>query len=151
VEIGVAQTIGGSDWGTVIHSLLEAAMNRPRANLRQLARSLLRDIDAGLAWLEDALEMVGTVQKSKIWERALCSKRRFTELPMQSLQSNGGDVPVIERGTIDLIFLEPAGWVIVDYKTDQHAPGKLSGLTEHYRPQVEHYANAWRSLVAEPV
>jgi ATP-dependent helicase/nuclease subunit A len=143
--------IGGADWGTVIHSLLEAAMTRPRADLRQLTRSLLHDLDAGLAWLDDALEMVETVQKSQIWKRALSSKRRFTELPLQLLASNGGDVPVIERGTIDLVFLEPAGWVIVDYKTDQHAPGTLSGLTEHYRPQVEHYAGAWRKLVAEPV
>jgi ATP-dependent helicase/nuclease subunit A len=150
VEIG-ARAIGGADWGTVIHLLLEAAMNRPRADLRQLARSFLRDLDAGLSWLEDALEMVGTVQKSQIWKRAVSSKRRFTELPMQFLQSNGGDVPVIERGTIDLVFLEPAGWVIVDYKTDQHAPGALTGLTEHYRPQVERYANAWRKLIAEPV
>jgi ATP-dependent helicase/nuclease subunit A len=151
VKVGVARAIGGADWGTVIHSLLEAAMNRPRADLRQLARSFLRDLDAGLSWLEDALEMVGTVRKSQIWKRALSSKRRFTELPMQFLQSNDNDVQVIERGTIDLIFLEPAGWVIVDYKTDQHGPGTLSGLTEHYRPQVERYASAWRKLVAEPI
>ena len=152
IEKDLAPTgIGGADWGTVIHSLLEAAMNRPRADLHQLARSLLRDLDAGLSWLDDALEMVGTVQKSQIWKRALSSKRRFTELPIQLLSSNGSDVPVIERGTIDLVFLEPTGWVIVDYKTDQHAPGTLPGLAEHYRPQVERYASTWRKLVAEPV
>jgi ATP-dependent helicase/nuclease subunit A len=151
VEIGAARAIGGADWGTVIHSLLEAAMNRPSADLRQLARSFLRDLDGGLSWLEDAVEMVGTVQKSQIWKRALSAKRRFTELPMQFLQSNGGDVPVIERGTIDLVFLESAGWVIVDYKTDQHGPETLSGLTEYYRPQVERYAGSWRQLVPEPV
>src|SRR5262249_42597047 len=71
--------MGGADWGTVIHALFEAAMNRPRDDLRQLARSLLRDLDAGLSWLDDALEVVSKVQKSQVWKRALASQRRFTE------------------------------------------------------------------------
>jgi ATP-dependent helicase/nuclease subunit A len=143
--------IGGADRGTVIHALLEAAMNRPRADLHHLARSLLRDLDVGLSWLDDALELVSAVQKSQIWKRALASQRRFTELPIQLLAANSEDAPVIERGTIDLVFLEPAGWVIVDYKNAEHTPETLKGFTEHYRPQVERYARSWRKLVAEPV
>ena len=63
----------------------------------------------------------------------------------------GSGLPTIIRGVIDLAFLEPPGWVIVDYKTDRIAADQLPAAVEHYRPQVEIYANAWREMLNQPV
>ena len=76
------------------------------------------------------------------------------EVPLQILvpagaSSNG--VPTIRRGVIDLAFLEPGGWVIVDYKTDDVADHEVAKLVDYYRPQVRRYAEAWQNLVQQPV
>lgn len=55
------------------------------------------------------------------------------------------------RGVIDLVFSEPEGWVIVDYKTDRVAPGAVPGLAEHYSPQLRTYARVWQDLTGRKV
>ena len=60
-------------------------------------------------------------------------------------------LPTIRRGVIDLAFLEPEGWVIVDYKTDNVAEHAIAKLVDHYRPQVRSYAETWQKLVQQPI
>ena len=62
-----------------------------------------------------------------------------------------GGLPTIVRGVIDLAFFEPPGWVIVDYKTDRIAFGQVPAAVEHYRAQVETYADAWQEMLGQPV
>ena len=57
----------------------------------------------------------------------------------------------IVRGVIDLVFWERDGWVITDYKTDRAALDQLSQLTEHYRPQVDTYAQIWSDITGQAV
>ncbi len=63
--------------------------------------------------------------------------------------SNNG--PVLVRGVIDLAFLEPSGWVIVDYKTDRHGKNHLRDLAEHYKEQVLTYAKMWEKITGQTV
>jgi ATP-dependent helicase/nuclease subunit A len=51
----------------------------------------------------------------------------------------------IIRGVIDLIFEEPAGWVIVDYKTDDISEGDLPSAIQYYEGQIQKYAEQWQS------
>ena len=60
-------------------------------------------------------------------------------------------VPVLVRGSIDLVFKEPDGWVIVDYKTDSVTGGKPDALVEKYAPQVRLYADSWERITGEKV
>jgi ATP-dependent helicase/nuclease subunit A len=60
-------------------------------------------------------------------------------------------LPTILRGVIDLVFLEPAGWVIVDYKSERVPASEISALVAFYRPQVEAYAAVWEKAVGQPV
>ncbi len=55
------------------------------------------------------------------------------------------------RGVIDLVFREPDGWVIVDYKTDKAAKQNQAKLTQLYEPQLKHYVQAWRQMTGELV
>ena len=50
-----------------------------------------------------------------------------------------------------LRFFEPPGWVIVDYKTDRIAFGHVPAAVEHYRAQVQTYADAWQGIVGQPL
>ena len=147
----------GVAWGEDVHELLEAAMRGRDAGLENLARSLSRERDGIVdedKRVQDLLECVRSVRQSEIWKRAQTSKQVLPEVPIimmdNSVESSDGR-PLLLRGVIDLAFREENGWVIVDYKTDQLKGTSLEALVDHYRPQVQCYADAWRKLTLEPV
>jgi ATP-dependent helicase/nuclease subunit A len=144
----------GVEWGEDLHALLEAAMRQPDVPLDGLARSLTRERYGDESRVEALLSSVRAIGQSAIWRRAQASERVLVEVPLIMMipASAAASCPtVLRRGAIDLAFLEPQGWVIVDYKTDLVEPGALPGLVDHYRPQVRSYAAAWQSLVQQPV
>lgn len=142
----------GTEWGSVIHALLEAAMARPHADLKRLALAALQDqeLDAGLA--DTALEAVAAVTQSAIWPRALASQHCLVEVPFSTLLPSSADPgPTIVRGVIDLAFLEPPGWVIVDYKTEHISATQIPALANYYRHQLTTYAETWQRIVGQNV
>lgn len=63
-----------------------------------------------------------------------------------------GDGPArVLEGVIDLVFEEPDGWVVVDYKTDVGTDPRFAERVDGYRRQVDLYADAWGSLTGDPV
>ncbi len=144
----------GVEWGEDVHALLEAAMRKPDADIESLARSLTRDRELGDERVTALLATVRAVRQSAIWNRAHASERVLAEVPLMMVSPPAESVAgrsTVRRGVIDLAFREPEGWVIVDYKTDTFDRRSISELVEHYRPQVESYAEAWRTIVGEPV
>jgi len=135
------EVAGGADWGAVIHQLLQLAAQNPDADLEVRATEALaaRELDIALAGM--AASVVHSVMHSKFWERAMASKKRFSEIPFQTLVE--GVRPTVLRGVIDLVFEEDGKWVLVDYKTDKLPTGALA---EKYAPQVRLYANQWQRL-----
>jgi ATP-dependent helicase/nuclease subunit A len=145
----------GTEWGTVIHLLLETAMRNPGAGLKQLAAAVLADQGLAANLAEAAVQTVRRVMESSVWQRAAASSQRLVEVPFQTLlapdKPTKGDLPTLLRGVIDLVFLEQHGWVIVDYKTDRAAADAIPGLTEHYAPQLRTYARVWHDLTGQEV
>jgi ATP-dependent helicase/nuclease subunit A len=140
----------GTEWGTVVHTLLEAAMQDARADLATLARAACDEQELPLDYAPQALACVEAVRQSDIWKRARGASGCLTEVPLQVPETRDG-LPTMLRGVIDLAFREGEGWVIVDYKTDRAPAGQLKRLTEHYRPQLDTYARAWREATGEKV
>ena len=142
----------GTEWGTVLHLLLEAAMAEHHGDLEALAASALDEHGLDPRKAPDAVALVRSVMGSELWTRARACSSCLTEVPIQFLQSETDQaLPTIVRGVIDLVFREAGGWVIVDYKTDDHSPDVIDGLVEHYAGQVRLYAEAWQRAVEEPV
>jgi ATP-dependent exoDNAse (exonuclease V) beta subunit len=144
----------GTEWGAVIHFLLQAAATRPELDLHDLAYTALveQEIDPGLA--ETAVQTAHRVMTSDVWRRAASSATRLVEVPFATClapEPTANGVPTILRGVIDLAFREPAGWVIVDYKTDARPPEALSQLVSHYSGQVRTYSQAWEAIVGQKV
>jgi ATP-dependent helicase/nuclease subunit A len=146
----------GTEWGTVIHLLLETALVRPGADLHQLAHTALAEEGLAVDEASTAVEMVQQVLRSNVLRRARAASRYLVEVPFQKLVPAGapravGGLPTIVRGVIDLAFFEPPGWVIVDYKTDRIAATQVTAAAEHYRAQVETYADAWQEMLGQSV
>jgi len=142
----------GTEWGTVLHLLLEAAMAEPGGDLEPLAASALGEHDLDPHRASEAVAIARAVMQSDLWKRARAGTPCLTEVPIEFLHRDAGDaVETIVRGVIDLVFRESDGWVIVDYKTDDHSPEAIADLVEHYTPQVLMYAQAWARLTGQPV
>ena len=78
------------------------------------------------------------------------------EVPFQVLKENvtqttGDMLPTIFRGTIDLIFKESTGWILVDYKTDIVREETVQRMLDKYTPQLQIYSEAWQECTGEPV
>jgi ATP-dependent helicase/nuclease subunit A len=145
----------GTEWGTVIHLLLEAAAGDAKTDLVRLARASLEQQSLDTALADKAVETVQAVMASDIWRRARASPLRLVEVPFQILRTPEPEdpdaLPTILRGVIDLVFREDAGWVIVDYKTDARPKKEIHQLVDHYRGQVQTYAQVWQETTGEPI
>jgi ATP-dependent helicase/nuclease subunit A len=144
----------GPEWGSVIHNLLEIAMNSPDSDLNSVAAEILVEHGLEVSMLARALNTVKLVVESDIWKRCTHSKSRMVEIPLQLDASNYNKqilCPTIIRGVVDLAFKEEQGWVVVDYKTDSVENRNIVDLVEIYRPQVTAYADLWSLATGEPV
>lgn len=136
----------GTEWGSVIHVLLEAATGRPDDDLHALAYAALAEAGLEVSLADTAVDTVKSVMRSAIWQRAQASSKCLVEVPFEIVKEDSG-VPTIVSGVIDLAFREPQGWVIIDYKTDAVSPDSVGGLVDHYRGQVNLYAEVWEQMV----
>ena len=73
----------GTEWGTVIHLLLEAALAQPLADLKQLACLSLVEEGLDPSAADTAVEMVQCVLKSAVFRRARAASRYLIEVPFQ--------------------------------------------------------------------
>jgi ATP-dependent helicase/nuclease subunit A len=142
----------GTEWGTVVHGLLEAAIETPTADLEPLARTLLEDTHLAPDALEPLLETVARVKESGLWKRALASPERLVEAPFIRLADQ--DETKIVRGVIDLAFREGDSWVLVDYKSDRvgNDPDQAEQtLRARYAAQLAAYTEAWEQVTGQKV
>ena len=128
----------GTEWGTVIHKLLEAVGEDP-GELKTLAETFLLEEGLSSEHAGEAVRTVLSVTASGIWEKAQEAKQTLREVPYTYLRKVKPRGPVMESGVIDLAFEEEDGWVIVDYKTGGKDP-------DRYRPQLEAYKEAWEAM-----
>jgi len=143
-------------WGRVLHGALEAAMRDPKLDLALHAANLLAAEERPPGELEEVLRVVEGVRGSPLWKRALAAKRRFAEVPFAlpvdaaALGLEQGPDRALLQGTIDLVFEEDSGWVLVDYKSDAITDANRAGLLDFYFPQIGHYRRSWEKLTGSP-
>ena len=88
---------------------------------------------------------------SDIWKRAQAAQRCYSELPFETTELDQDGKPLLIRGVIDLIFEEPDGWIIVDYKTDDIQATQLSAVLEEYHGQLTQYSRIWTAITSLPI
>ncbi len=143
----------GMAWGSLIHFLLEHAMRGPRRDrehLERLAGWFAFDSPELRRVIPEALDTVARVMTAEFWREALAADERAVEVPFAIRVEASGDPPRLLHGVIDLAFKTAQGWTLVDYKTDQLAPG-VDQLVDRYAPQILAYASHWAAQVGAPV
>jgi ATP-dependent helicase/nuclease subunit A len=160
----------GTNWGSAVHdALLAGGRGLTGDALRAECRNVLigydRPIDADgtPSELDELIAIVVAVRGSDIWRRAQEAGQTLIEVPFavrftaeeyaQAIGVDAGGAAAIEvvDGRIDLIFREPDGWVLVDYKSDAAGERIPADLMRRYRGQLALYAAAWRQITGEPV
>lgn len=135
----------GMVWGTALHQLLEMASQSAKVDWRAQALAIATEHDLPTSRVDELVETVQAVIASDIWQRSRAARRCYSELPFDVPSERDGQ-PAIVRGVIDLIFEEPDGWVIVDYKSDGINIEDIDSLCDYYRPQLTQYAHHWQTL-----
>jgi ATP-dependent helicase/nuclease subunit A len=152
--VGGSET-DGQQKGRAIHALLEAALRHPGADLAKLAVSVIAEGEFPEVDLDEAVAMARSVAASDLWRRAQASSRCLTEAPFTRMipadHPDAKGLPTLLRGVIDLAFLEPDGWVIVDWKSNPISPEEVEATAERYAPQVALYKREWEAITGEKV
>ena len=136
--------------------------------LDRLAENVLVSEEIDIGKKTELVRLIGSIRRSEFWERVKQAENKFYEVPFsimtdeetlgiaerEPLKVAGGEelakFPIILNGTIDLVFKEDDGWVIVDFKTDD-VKDDLDGFVKYYAPQVELYSKFWAEITGENV
>ncbi|MBQ6162869.1 MAG: helicase-exonuclease AddAB subunit AddA [Clostridia bacterium] len=141
--------VTGAARGTAYHKTLQycdyaGVLADPDGEKRRLVeRGLLSSADASLV----DMKKIASFASSSVGRRAAAAEKTFRELEFRLLMPVYELYPdvtssekILVQGVADLVFFEPEGAVIVDYKTDAHAGSKE--LAERYRGQLRIYKKA---------
>ena len=146
---------GGAERGTAVHRFLslvsleqvrEAGGTDPESldRLRDRMREEQVFSAEEASWIRT--EKISRFFDSSVGRRMLASPEihREWEFNLYLRERN-----MILQGMIDCAFREGEGWILVDYKTDRIEDEKA--FVELYRPQMEWYEVALRTLTGKPV
>ncbi len=130
---------GGPAFGTLVHDAFESILlSEATPELVERATAALAS-GSGLPG-DAAAAATGLVTRgleTDVMQRAASATRCWKEVPVVTEVDDG-----LLEGTIDLLFEDGDGLVIVDYKTNIPGEGGVAALTEHYTPQMRDYAAA---------
>jgi ATP-dependent exoDNAse (exonuclease V) beta subunit len=141
----------GSDWGSLIHELLEyAAANlaATRQDLETVAHWHAADDSVLVGYIPAALDTVEKVRASDFWQQVTTAEERLTEAPVGAPWDGQMPSRLLAKGIIDLVVLTPQGWRIIDYKTDALS---VDQLVQEYREQLGAYARIWEKVTGKRV
>ena len=126
----------GSQVGRAVHAVLQSIDLATGGGLEERARA--QATAEGIPDREaDVIRLCRIAVDSGIVRRAVASERLWREVPVAA-QVEGGFL----HGFIDLLFEEPDGLVVVDYKTDSVDEDRVEDAVEKYRLQGGAYACA---------
>lgn len=127
----------GAKFGTLVHTILEAADWDSPGDPETLARESASETGAPDEMVPHAAEMVRKTLGSDLMKRIIKSGAYQKEVPFAVNKDSG-----IIEGKMDAVFREGEDLYIVDFKTDRISAKDTKARAEHYRPQAEAYARA---------
>ena len=119
--------------GNAIHEALALSVAEDRGETVRRAERVCERRDVPL---EDVLADLERTLEHPLLQRARKSEHHVFEMPLVLHRSSNGGGEIIE-GQADLVFEEPQGWVVVDFKSDREFDPELQ---RRYQQQVALYA-----------
>ncbi len=154
--------LSAAEVGTILHFVmqhLDYKREELEAQIEEMvAKALLTEQQAQSV----AVDKIRRFLESPLGKRMLASEKVNREIPFnmeipcQELykelegEAYQGETLLLQ-GVIDCYFEEADGIVLLDYKTDYVAPGKVDKIRERYRVQISYYARALERLTGKKV
>ena len=142
-DLGLAN-LSPTDFGTLVHAVLEARLKAQSCIIPQKIRSIVdneKKLDKLLAMAED---MAASFIDSELGKRWFDSENHESEFHfITSVTVNGK--PIAITGRIDLVFEESNEVVVIDFKTD-----RIENPQDHYG-QLAVYFQAAKDIFKKPV
>lgn len=156
--------VGGTAWGSAVHGIFDYLIKEDpdEQSLSLHAGSALKKQGVSLKRKEELVWIVRKFKKSDLYQRLKKAEFKYSEVPFTIniepahplyAELDGQDSrSVILTGTIDLVFKEADGWVVIDYKTERPKNEKdYPKLVEVYQKQIAIYSQVWRDITGEKV
>ena len=135
----------GTSVGRAVHAVLQSIDLSTGEGLEERAQA--QAVAEGIPGREgEVVRLARVAVESPIVARAVASGRMWREVPVAAPIGQGS-----LQGFIDLLFEEPDGLVVVDYKTDSLSPGEAEKGVARYRLQGGAYAHAVGEITGKPV
>jgi ATP-dependent exoDNAse (exonuclease V) beta subunit len=146
--------------GTATHRVLELGTNVSRKLAKEIVAQEVGEHLTGLGLARTVDRVLGWVEgfaRSPLGQRAARAREVWREEPFLVRVPLGnvplGNDPAAEslllRGTVDLLFVDEAGPVVVDYKTNDLTPLEVPLRAPAYALQLQLYALALASYLGE--
>jgi ATP-dependent helicase/nuclease subunit A len=135
--------------GRMVHEILRRWVAPQNSSVNDLLENLaLREglVDPGQRRraVHESRKLLERFWGEPLREKIEKAEERHHELPYTFALPNGG----MDIGTIDLLYRDREGWVIIDFKTDELRDDEaLESAVEEYRPQLLRYVAAVRKLL----
>ena len=135
----------GTSVGRAVHAVLQSIDLSTGEGLEERAHA--QAVAEGIPGREaDVIRLARVAVESPIVGRAVASGRMWREVPVATPIGLGS-----LQGFIDLLFEEPDGLVVVDYKTDSVSAEEAGEAVARYRLQGGAYAHAVGEITGKPV
>jgi ATP-dependent helicase/nuclease subunit A len=147
----------GEGFGRVLHRLLEHCVQARRGDPvpdAAVVEATFRQegAEATPEAVERAHRMLDRFLDSQLWTTLTSADPVYTEYPVaQTVPDDAG--PFVRRGIIDMVYRTHGEWTLVDYKSDRVEGPLPDALPDDhpYIDQLQAYAEAWSSIVEEPI
>ncbi|MDP2945824.1 MAG: UvrD-helicase domain-containing protein [Atribacterota bacterium] len=156
--------VGGTAWGSAVHRIFDYLIKEdPDEQLLSLhAGKALEKQGISPKRKVELEELVQKFKKSDLYQRLKKAELKYSEVPftiniepahpLYAELDSQDSRPMILSGTIDLVFKEADGWVVIDYKTDRPKNEKdYPKLVEVYQKQITIYSQVWQEITGEQV
>jgi len=156
--------VGGTAWGSAVHKIFDYLIKEDHDEqlLSLHIEKALEEQGISLKRKDELAGIVRKFKKSDLYQRLKKAEFKYSEVPfiiniepahpLYSELAGQDSCPVILSGTIDLVFKEADGWVVIDYKTDRPKNEKdYPKLVEVYQKQITIYSQVWQEITGEQV
>jgi ATP-dependent helicase/nuclease subunit A len=129
-------SVGGRDFGSLVHRLLEwvPLTDDGPARLAAMAAAIAPSFGLGADAADRAAAAAARVLALPLLERARRAKHLWRELHVWFPEGSE-----LVEGLVDLVFEEDGGLVIADYKTDHVGTDQALAQAAHHAPQLQLY------------
>ena len=153
--------IGGKEMGNVMHTVLQHISFSACTDLVSIRNEVSRLAKLGYIteeqqqWVD--ARKIANFFSTDLGKKLISGDHVLREFKFSILDDGANYAPelagekILLQGVVDCALVEPDGITVIDFKTDYVTEDNVSDRAEHYRLQVQTYADALQRIYQQPV